>query len=94
MKLIVVEAGFPAEKMDEAIRLFESQADDARAMDGCEHYALFRAPDAPRIAIVQHWTSMEAFDAYRGSPITAALGQGLKPIMAGPPTTAIAEVEG
>lgn len=94
MKLVVVEAGFPAEKMDEAIRLFEGQAGGVRAVEGCAHYAVFRAPDAARVAIVQHWTSMEAFDAYRGSPAMAALGQGLKPIMAGPPTTTIAEVDG
>lgn len=93
MKLIVVEAEFSSEKVSEAIRLFEAQAATVRGMEGCEHYKLFRTPDEPRIAIVQRWTSMEAFDAYRDSPVMATLGQGLKPIMSKPPVTIVAEIE-
>ena len=94
MKLISVEAEFPEDRIEEAMRLFEEQAGAVRAMDGCAHYALYRAPDAPMIAIVQQWRSMEAFDAYRGSETFATLGQGLKPMMAKPPVTTAAEVDG
>ena len=94
MKLISVEAEFPADRIEEAIGLFEEQAGTVRAMDCCAQYALYRAPDAPRIAIVQQWRSMEAFDAYRASGTFATLGQGLKPMMTKPPVTTVAEIEG
>ena len=92
MKLIAVEAEFPSERIEDAVGLFESQANAVRAMDGCEHYALYRAGST--VAIVQRWQTMSAFDAYRASDTFATLGQGLKPMMTKPPTTTIGEIDG
>lgn len=92
MKLIAVEAEFPSDRIEEAVELFENQADTVRAMDGCEHYTLYRADST--VAIVQRWRTMEAFDAYRASDAFATLGQGLKPMMTKPPVTTIAEIDG
>lgn len=94
MKLICVEAAFPEDRISEAVALLEGQAGAVRAMEGCAHYALYRSPDAPRVAIVQRWADMGAFDAYRGSDAFAALGRGLKPLMTAPPVTTVAEVDG
>ena len=92
MKLIAVEAEFPSDRIEEAVVLFENQAATVRAMDGCEHYALYRAGST--VAIFQRWRTMNAFDAYRASDTFATLGQGLKPMMTKPPTTTIAEIDG
>ena len=92
MKLIAVEAAFPFDRVEEAVALFDAQANAVRAMEGCEHYALYRA--GATVAVVQRWTEMAAFDAYRASDAFAALGRGLRPMMAAPPVTTIAEIDG
>ena len=93
MKLITVEAGFAAADLDAAITLFCAQADAVRAMAGCAHYALFRRPTDDGVAIIQHWDTMEHFDAYRRSDTFAQLGAGLRPLMSAPPVTTIAQVD-
>ena len=93
MKLVTVEAVFPAADVDRAAALFRAQADTVRAMNGCEGYALYRAEGAPgTVGIIQRWTSMAAFDAYRSSPTFAELGRGLGPLMSAPPVTTVADV--
>lgn len=92
MKLITVEAAFPAADLEAAISLFSDQAPLVRAMPGCDHYALYTKPTGDGVVIVQHWQTMEAFDAYRSSDTFATLGQGLRPLMSAPPVTVIAEV--
>ena len=95
MKLVTVEAAFPAADLDRAVALFEEQAGTVRAMDGCEGYALYRAAgDGGAVGIIQRWRSMEAFDAYRTSFAFATLGQGLRPLMSGPPVTTVAQIDG
>ncbi|WP_415919036.1 putative quinol monooxygenase [Tateyamaria sp. SN6-1] len=91
MKLITVEAAFAASDLPAALTLFEAQADTVRKMNGCRHYALFTRPSGDGVAILQHWDSMEAFDAYRASETFATLGQGLRPMMSAPPVTVVAE---
>lgn len=93
MKLITVEAAFAAADLQAALSLFETQADTVRRMEGCHHYALFTRPSGDGVAILQHWDSMEAFDAYRASGTFATLGQGLRPMMTAPPVTIVAEVD-
>ena len=95
MKLIVVEATFPAADREAAIALFSERADAVRAMDGCEGYGIHRSvDDGGAVAIVQRWRSMARFDAYRASDAFAALGRGLEPMMTAPPTTTVADVDG
>lgn len=91
MKLITVEADFGAENIDAAIAAFEDQTSKVRAMDGCNHYMLYR--NGSSVAILQHWQSMEQFDAYRQSNTFAGLGAALKPLMTTPPVTTIASVD-
>ena len=94
MKLIVVEATFPAADRETAIALFSERADAVRAMDGCEGYAIHRSvEDEGGVAIVQRWHSMERFDAYRASDTFATLGQGLRPMMTAAPITTVAEID-
>ena len=95
MKLVTVEAAFPAADLDRAVALFEEQAGAVRAMDGCEGYALYRAAgESGTVGIIQRWRSTQALDAYRASPTFATLGQGLKPLMSAPPVTTVAEIDG
>ncbi|MCX7558601.1 antibiotic biosynthesis monooxygenase [Sulfitobacter sp. F26204] len=93
MKLITVEASFSASDLDAAMVLFEAQADQVRAMSACKHYALYRKPSGDGIAILQHWETAAAFDAYRASDTFATLGQGLRPLMSAAPVTIVAEVD-
>ena len=95
MKLVVVEAVFPPAEREAAVALLRDRADAVRAMDGCERYAVHRSvDDGGGVAIVQRWTSTEAFDAYRASDAFAALGRDLKPMMSVPPSTTVADVDG
>lgn len=92
MKLVTVEAVFPdAEK---AVALFEARAHAVRAMEGCESYAIYRAPSGGEVVIVQRWSTAEAFNTYRSSDAFGQLGQTLKPMMTAPPITTVAEIEG
>ncbi len=93
MKLITVEAAFATADLDAAVDLFSSQADEVRTMNGCKHYALYRKPSGDGLAILQHWATMDAFDAYRASDVFAKLGAGLRPLMSAPPVTVVAEVD-
>ncbi|WP_168201404.1 putative quinol monooxygenase [Qingshengfaniella alkalisoli] len=93
MKLITVEAAFAAADLETAISLFTAQAETVRNMAGCTHYALYRKPSEDGIAILQHWDTIEAFNAYRQGDTFAQLGAGLKPLMVAPPVTTIAEVD-
>jgi quinol monooxygenase YgiN len=93
MKLITVEAAFAAADLDTAISLFTAQAETVRSMSGCAHYALYCKPSDDGIAILQHWDTMESFDAYRQGDTFAQLGAGLKPLMTALPVTTIAEVD-
>lgn len=94
MKLITVEAKLAPDCVARSVAVFNGEAAKVRSMDGCENYAIYEASENENaIVIVQKWRSMELFDAYRQSPIFAALGHGLKPMMAAPPVTTIAEIE-
>lgn len=93
MKLISVEAAFAPADLDRAVTLFEAHASDARAIEGCHHYVLFKNIDSDGVAILQQWDTMVQFDAYRTSEAFAKLGAGLKPLMTAPPVTTIAEVD-
>lgn len=91
MNLITVEATFSPEDTANAFDAVNAQADSVRAMAGCEAYSAYRSDKA--LAIVQKWHSMAAFDAYRESPVFAALIDALKPLMAAPPVTTIAKFD-
>jgi quinol monooxygenase YgiN len=94
MKLVTVEAKLAPDCVARSVAVFNGEAAKVRKMDGCEHYAIYEAPGGiDAILIVQKWRSLEQFDAYRQSVVFAVLGQGLKPMMAAPPVTTIAEVE-
>ncbi len=93
MKLIVVEADFAAADLDAAVDLFVSHAEGVKGMAGCRHYALYCKPSGDGLAILQQWTTMEEFDAYRASDLFAKLGAGLRPMMTAPPVTVVAEVD-
>lgn len=93
MKLITVEAAFAAADLDAAISLFSDQAETVRSMAGCAHYALYRKPSNDGIAILQHWDTKEAFDAYRQGDTFAKLGAGLRPLMTALPVTTVADVD-
>lgn len=93
MKLITVEAAFAAADLDTAISLFTAQAETVRNMAGCAHYALYRKPSDDGIAILQHWDTMDAFEAYRQGDTFAQLGAGLRPLMTAPPVTIVAEID-
>ncbi|MGR3503277.1 putative quinol monooxygenase [Pseudaestuariivita sp.] len=93
MKLITVEAEFASADLDAAVALFFDQIDAVRAMPGCAHYAVYRRPSEDGLAVLQHWETMENFDAYRSSETFATLGAGLRPLMTKPPVTTIAEVD-
>ena len=94
MKLVTVEARIAPHGVGKSIDIFNSQALAVRAMNGCENYAVYEAPNGDNaIVIVQKWTSMEDFDAYRQSDVFASIGQGLGPLMAAPPVTTIAEID-
>jgi len=92
MLLITVEAAVEPSDLDAAIALVETQAPTVRTLPGCAHYAVYRAQEPAQLAIVQQWTDMAAFDAYRSSTMFATLGQGLKPSMTAAPVTRIAEI--
>lgn len=93
MKLINVEASFAKTDLEQAVRIFAMQAHEVMQMDGCLKYEIFRKPTAAGVAIIQHWASGEAFEAYRASAPFAELGASLKPMMTTPPVTTIAEVD-
>lgn len=91
MKLVTVEATFPADQSNAALAAISARAEATRAMDGCTGYEVYQ--NGPGIAIVQKWTGMAAFEAYRGSAIFAGLIGALKPLMTAPPVTTIASVD-
>ncbi|MEW7009613.1 putative quinol monooxygenase [Lentilitoribacter sp. EG35] len=93
MILVTVEAKFSPDDVDEAISLFNAQADDIRLMDGCGHYALFRDIGGDGIAILQHWAATDAFNAYKTSDVFAKLGQDLRPLMTAFPVTRVATID-
>ena len=94
MKLVTVEAKIAPDGVGTSIDIFNSQALAVRAMDGCENYAIYKAPNGENaILIAQTWASMEAFDAYRQSDVFASMGAALGPLMAAPPVTTIAEID-
>lgn len=93
MKLIAMEVDLQSGKVDEAVAAFDAQASAVRAMAGCGDYTLYRHPAQDRIVVVQSWESLDAFEAYRASDTFKALGGGLRPLMAGPPSTRIAELD-
>ena len=95
MKLITVEARFSHGEANNAIATFEEAAPSIRKMSGCHTYDVYRASSRnDAIVILQKWETMDAFDAYRTSADFAAIGGKLKPLMAGPPTTTIADIVG
>lgn len=94
MKLVTVEAKFAAENRASAVAAFEASAGTVRAMAGCETYGVFPSDDGVSIVILQKWSSMEQFDAYRQSETFGEIGQSLKPLMSAPPVTTIASADG
>ncbi|MEP5730150.1 MAG: antibiotic biosynthesis monooxygenase [Sulfitobacter sp.] len=93
MKLISVEAAFATANLEAAMTLLEAQLDEVRAMDGCNHYALFKTSGGDGLAILQRWETMTQFDAYQSSDTFAKLGAGLRQLMSAPPVTTIAQVD-
>lgn len=93
MKLITVEATFAPANMDAAFATLTEQMPKVKAMDGCQHYALYAATSGDGIAIVQRWDTMEAFDSYRTSDTFAQMGKAIGPLMTAPPVTTIAECD-
>lgn len=94
MKLVTVEAQITPDSLTTSIDILNNDALAVRAMEGCENYAIYKAPNGENtILIAQTWVSMEAFDAYRQSDVFASMGAALGPLMAEPPVTTIAEID-
>ncbi|MGR3511712.1 MAG: putative quinol monooxygenase [Paracoccaceae bacterium] len=91
MKLVTVEVALAPAAIEAVLASIEAQAEAVRARPGCVHYALYR--NDAGIALVQTWSSMEAFDLYRASPAFAALVETIKPAMTKPPVTTIATAD-
>ena len=66
------------------------EAVQARAMQGCERYEVFRAAGAnsDTFLFYEEWSSQADFDAYRASPLLKQSFQVLGPMMAAPPDSA------
>lgn len=91
MKLITVEAFFTSDEIGTAMDAVQTQVETVSAMEGCAAFAVYQSKTA--IAIVQKWHSMQHFDSYRGSAVFGDLIAALKPLMAAPPVTTIADVD-
>jgi len=89
MMVITVEARFAAGAIETAVGAVAEQADAVRAMVGCESYAFYTNGDA--LSIIQWWQTMDQFDGYRQGETFAGLIAALKPLMAAPPVTTVAE---
>ena len=61
----------------------------ARAVPGCQVYAFWQDPTEPcRWLLYEEWANAEAFAAYKASPLFAAAGRVLFPMMVGKPSSA------
>ena len=66
----------------------------ARALPGCVEYAFHEDVAEPaRVLLYEEWVSREPFEAYRRSPLFAAAGAHLLPMLAEPPRSAYYESE-
>ena len=71
-----------------------SEAARARVLEGCVRYAFHEdVADPLRVLLYEEWTSREAFEAYKASPLFAEAGQHLRPMLAAPPKSAYYESE-
>lgn len=79
----------------EAFRRFANgEALAARALDGCVEYAFAEdVADPTRVFLYEEWSSKAAFEAYKQSPVFAASGANLRPLLAAPPKSAYYESE-
>lgn len=93
MKLINVEATFDKENLGNVVSLFSEQAIVVRKMQGSRHYEIYWNVEGNRIAIVQHWDTVEDFDTYRKSAVFTELGKLLRPLMTSAPVTTIAQID-
>ena len=90
-KVVVrVRVQIKPDQIDAFTRYMAQESEQARALEGCERYEVFRATDGDggTFLLYEEWASQAAFDAYRNSPLLKQSFAVLGPMMAGPPDSA------
>lgn len=79
----------------EAFRAYaSSEARKVRDLPGCVRYRFTEDVSEPsRVLLYEEWASRAEFEAYKGSPLFAAAGAKLGPMLAAPPASAYYESE-
>lgn len=89
MMVIRVIVDVTADQHDAFVATMHEEAAGVRQMAGCERYDLFEDTSrANRFLLYEEWATPAAFDAYRTSDAFQERFAVLKPMMAGPPSSA------
>lgn len=69
-----------------------SDALEVRDLPGCVRYRFTEDVSEPsHVLLYEEWSSRAAFEAYKASPLFAAAGAKLRPMLSAPPTSAYYE---
>lgn len=89
MALAVVEVKLDQAGTKVALDALNTAAPEIRNLPGNEMFEAYERGDG--VVIVQEWATVAAFDAYRASPVFAAMGAALKPLALGVPRSRLFE---
>lgn len=86
MIIVIVEFDIAAENQAEALKVFGQDEQAARAMPGCEGFSINRVNGSKTaLMLLEEWSDMAAFEAYKASEGFLRVGKALGPIMLGTP---------
>lgn len=94
--MINVEVRFRTAANDRpaAIRCLTAEAPQMRRMSGNQSVQILVAPDHSEDIILLHrWDDLDSLNAYRDSPLFAAISHVLRPMMVNQPSTEVYEAQ-
>ena len=94
--LVMFDARYQPDKVDEAIAILQAALPDTRAFDGCIEVTFQRDLDDPaHLALVERWESRAKYEAYTAWRAGAgSMGDGFGKTMAGRPVVTYFEDTG
>lgn len=90
--MINVEVNFTVARSDQpaAIECLTKEGSKMHTLPGNRAYRILIDPSTDGAIILLHqWDDLASLDAYRNGPLFAAIGNVLRPMMTGAPSTAI-----
>jgi len=92
MFVVRVELKLKSGHMEKLREHASAEASAAGKLPGCKAYSFSEDVAEPgRVLLYEEWATRDAFEAYKASPLFAAAGTWLMPLLAEPPKSAYYE---